>query len=42
LLNTEDGKTYSGKAKVTSARLELSGCVLGGLICRSQTWTKVD
>jgi uncharacterized protein (DUF2147 family) len=42
LYNYQDGKTYSGKAKVTSARLELSGCVLGGLICRSQTWTKVD
>jgi uncharacterized protein (DUF2147 family) len=22
--------------------LELSGCVLGGLFCRSQVWTKVN
>jgi uncharacterized protein (DUF2147 family) len=22
--------------------MQLSGCVLGGLICRSQTWTKVN
>jgi uncharacterized protein (DUF2147 family) len=42
LYNYQDGKTYSGKAKVSSAGLELSGCVLGGLICRSQTWKRVD
>ena len=42
LYNYQDGKTYSGKAKVSSAGLELSGCVLGGLICRTQTWTRVD
>jgi uncharacterized protein (DUF2147 family) len=42
LYNYQDGKTYSGKAKVTGAGLELSGCVLGGLICRSQVWKRVD
>ena len=35
-----NGKTYSGKAKLTGNSLKLSGCVLGGLICESQTWTR--
>jgi uncharacterized protein (DUF2147 family) len=43
LYNPLDGRTYEGKFKLKSAReAELSGCVLGGLICRSQTWSKVD
>ena len=36
-----NGKTYSGKAKLTGNSLKLSGCVLGGLICKSQTWHKL-
>jgi uncharacterized protein (DUF2147 family) len=43
LYNFRDGKTYSGKMSLKSpSALELSGCVLGGLVCRSQTWTKVN
>jgi uncharacterized protein (DUF2147 family) len=43
LYNPQDGKTYTGKLKVMSpTTLQLSGCVLGGLICRSQTWTKAN
>ena len=42
LYNYQDGKTYTGKAKVAAKGLELSGCVLGGLICRSQVWKRVD
>jgi uncharacterized protein (DUF2147 family) len=34
-------KTYSGKAKLSGNSLKLSGCVLGGLICESQTWTRL-
>ena len=42
LYNPLDGKTYSGRMRLLSAnQLELSGCVLGGLICKSQTWTKL-
>ncbi len=42
LYNPKDGKTYSGKVKVLSARaIKLSGCVLGGLICKGQKWAKV-
>ena len=43
LYNPQDGKTYTGKLKVMSQNtLQLSGCVFGGLICRSQTWNKVN
>jgi uncharacterized protein (DUF2147 family) len=41
LYNPRDGKTYTGKLKTLGAdKLQLSGCVLGGLICKSETWTK--
>jgi uncharacterized protein (DUF2147 family) len=43
LYNPQDGKTYTGKLKVTAPNaLQLSGCVFGGLICRSQVWSKVN
>jgi uncharacterized protein (DUF2147 family) len=35
------GKTYSGKARLNGNSLKLSGCVLGGLICESQTWSRL-
>jgi uncharacterized protein (DUF2147 family) len=39
----EDGNTYSGSLTDSGANaLKLEGCVLGGLICRSQAWTRVD
>lgn len=42
LYNFENGKTYSGTLEMKEAGvLKLSGCVLGGLICRSQTWTRL-
>jgi uncharacterized protein (DUF2147 family) len=42
LYNYKDGRTYSGKMNFASANaMQLSGCVLGGLICRTQTWMKV-
>ena len=34
-------KTYSGKATLSGTALKMSGCVLGGLICKSQTWHKL-
>ena len=41
--NAEDGKTYSGSITMVSAgALKLEGCALGGLICKAQTWTKVN
>ena len=42
LYNFQDGKTYIGKLKTSGPNaLSLSGCVLG-VICRSQTWTRVN
>jgi uncharacterized protein (DUF2147 family) len=40
--NPEDGKTYSGKMVVSGSSLTTSGCVLGGLVCRSVNWKKVN
>jgi uncharacterized protein (DUF2147 family) len=41
--NAEDGKTYSGSVTVQSAStLKLEGCALGGLVCKSQTWTRAN
>ncbi|WP_295042915.1 DUF2147 domain-containing protein [uncultured Paracoccus sp.] len=34
-------KIYNGKASVQGDRMSLSGCVAGGLICKSQTWARV-
>ncbi|ASP32032.1 DUF2147 domain-containing protein [Labrenzia sp. VG12] len=41
--NAEDGKTYTGFIKLTSAnKLKLEGCVMGGLICKGETWTRAN
>jgi uncharacterized protein (DUF2147 family) len=40
LYDTESGKTYSGKAKFSAQGVELSGCVLGGLICKTSVWLR--
>lgn len=40
LYDTESGKTYSGKAKFSDSGVELSGCVLGGLICKVSVWRR--
>ncbi len=32
----DEGKTYSGKASAKGNTLKLSGCVAGGLICKSE------
>ena len=42
LTSTEDGQTYTGYVKLTSkTRLSLDGCVLGGLICKNESWTRI-
>ncbi|MEJ8571826.1 DUF2147 domain-containing protein [Microbaculum marinum] len=41
LYNPRDGKTYTGKLTMQGAEtMKLAGCVLGGLICKSETWTR--
>ena len=38
--NPEDGKTYSGSMILSGESLTTKGCVLGGLICKSVSWTR--
>ena len=40
--NPEDGKTYSGKMTVSGNSLTTSGCVLGGLICKTVNWSRAS
>ena len=41
--NAEDGKTYTGYITLQGASsLKLQGCVLGGLICKSDTWSRTN
>jgi uncharacterized protein (DUF2147 family) len=40
--NPEDGKTYSGKMTLSGNTLSTAGCVLGGLICKSASWTRAN
>lgn len=41
--NAEDGKTYTGYITMRGANaLKLEGCALGGLVCKAQTWTRVN
>jgi uncharacterized protein (DUF2147 family) len=41
--NAEDGKTYTGSITMQGANaLKLEGCALGGLLCKGQTWTRVN
>lgn len=43
LYNFRDGKTYTGKLAMKGRdSLELSGCVLGGLFCKRQIWSRVN
>jgi uncharacterized protein (DUF2147 family) len=39
--NPEDGKSYNGTMTLSGNRLTTAGCVLGGLICKSVSWTRV-
>ncbi len=38
----DEGKTYTGKASVSGNTLKLSGCVLGGIICKSETLKRAN
>lgn len=43
IYNYEDGQTYAGKVKVVNGNaIQIGGCVMGGMICQSKTWTKVN
>jgi len=36
----DEGKTYTGKATASASKMSLSGCVLGGMICKSEQLTR--
>lgn len=40
--NPEDGKTYLGTMSLAGDTLTTSGCVLGGMICRSVKWSRAN
>jgi uncharacterized protein (DUF2147 family) len=40
LTDISANKTYNGKATLNGNSLVMSGCVFGGLICKSETWTR--
>jgi uncharacterized protein (DUF2147 family) len=37
----DDGSIYSGKMSIEGATLSTSGCIVGGLICKSANWQRV-
>ncbi len=41
LLNLDDGQKYSGYVTLSGNSLTLSGCVLGGIICKNDTWSRL-
>lgn len=40
--NPEDGKTYTGKMTLSGDALKTAGCVFGGIICRSVSWSRAN
>lgn len=34
------GKAYTGKGSISGSTLKVSGCVLGGLLCKSEKWSR--
>jgi len=39
--NAEDGNIYSGSFTMSGANsAQLKGCIMGGLLCKGQTWTR--
>ena len=41
LLNLDDNQKYSGYVELSGGSLTLSGCVLGGIICSNDTWSRI-
>jgi uncharacterized protein (DUF2147 family) len=43
LYNAEDGKTYDCNLELTGANsLKVEGCIMGGLLCQAQIWTRAN
>ena len=41
ITDPQAGRTYRAKMALAGDALKVSGCVAGGLLCRSQTWARV-
>ena len=39
--NPDNGSIYSGKMSIEGSTLSTSGCMIGGLICKSANWRRV-
>jgi uncharacterized protein (DUF2147 family) len=39
--SSDTGSIYSGKMSIEGSTLNTSGCIVGGLICKSANWTRV-
>lgn len=42
ILNTDNGKHYSGQATFMGNSLKLQGCILGNIICSGETWHRAN
>ena len=42
VLNLDDNQKYSGYVELNGNSLTLSGCVLAGLICKDDTWSRIN
>jgi uncharacterized protein (DUF2147 family) len=43
IYNADDGKTYVSRVTLANANsMQVQGCVLGGLLCKSMTWTRTN
>jgi uncharacterized protein (DUF2147 family) len=40
-VNPDNGSIYSGKMSLEGSTLNTSGCIIGGLICKSANWRRV-
>lgn len=40
ITSTEDGNTYLGIVTLKGSTLQLEGCALGGLICKTENWSR--
>lgn len=38
LTDLSENKTYKGKASLNGNSLKMSGCILGGLACKTEVW----
>lgn len=42
IYNPEDGRTYKAYMTEEGGQLNVQGCALGGLVCKTQVWRKAD